>query len=299
MPLAVFPKCFIKALVADRTMSLDDWINLVARDVDVDGLEFHIGFTPTTIAGRLRVREQLKEVGLEAPMMAFAPNFIQTDPARLRAEIAGQKAAIKAISELGGESCRVLSGQWRSDVAKADGLALAAAAISECIPYAAEHGIKLVLENHYKASFWQFPEFARQMDDYLDLLSRIPPHPNFGVNYDPSNAIISGEDPIALLEAVKQRVITMHASDRYFEDGSLEDLRKLEQSARDGYASFLKHGVIGRGFVDYDRIFQILKSVKFQGWISIEDGDDPSVGVAHLQASAAFLRKKMAHFGLS
>jgi len=299
MPLAVFPKCFIKALVSERTLSLDGWISMVARDLDVDGLEFHIGFAPPTPEERRRVRRTLADNGLEAPMMAYAPNFIQTDPGRLEAEIAGQKAAIEAIADLGGSYCRVLSGQWHPDVGKPEGLAMAAGAIRECIPFAAKRGVRLVLENHYKASFWKYPDFAWQTSDFLDLLSRIPADPNFGVNYDPSNALISGDDPIALLEAVKHRVVTMHASDRYFEGGGVEELRKLAQNPRDGYAPFLKHGVIGRGCVDYDRIFTILRDAKFQGWISIEDGDDPSVGMAHLQESAAFLRRKMAAFGLS
>jgi sugar phosphate isomerase/epimerase len=38
--------------------------------------------------------------------------------------------------------------------------------------------------------------------------------------------------------------------------------------------------------------------VGFQGWISIEDGDDPNVGWDHLRQSAEFLRRKMAEHGL-
>ena len=67
------------------------------------------------------------------------------------------------------------------------------------------------------------------------------------MNYDPSNAIIAGDDPLVLLEAVKHRVLTMHASDRYWEGGSLEDLWTLDIDARRGYAPILKHGVVGRG----------------------------------------------------
>ncbi len=116
------------------------------------------------------------------------------------------------------------------------------------------------------------------------------------MNYDPSNAIIAGEDPLALLDAVKDRVVTMHASDRFFEGGNAEDLHRL--GAHQGYASILRHGVIGRGLNDYDAIFSTLKSAGFQGWISIEDGDDPAVGMEHLRLSAEFLRQKMAQHGL-
>ncbi len=49
----------------------------------------------------------------------------------------------------------------------------------------------------------------------------------------------------------------MHASDRYLKTGTIEDLRKEEDSA--GYARRLAHGVIGRGMNDYDKIFSILE----------------------------------------
>ena len=146
----------------------------------------------------------------------------------------------------------------------------------------------LILENHYKDGFWKFPEFAQKMDVFLSLLDAIPASPNFGVNYDPSNAIIAGDDPIALLEAVKSRVVSMHASDRFFEGGTAADLRKLEAHPSMGYAPILRHGVVGKGLNDYDKIFSILKSVGFNGWISIEDGEDVSLGMEHLRLSAEF-----------
>jgi len=298
MPLAVYPKCFLRAMVVDRTMSLDDWIALVRENLDVDGLEFHWGFTPSDRAERRRLAAGLREQGLCAPMMCYAPDFIHRDAARRQLEVAGQLQAIEATADLGGGYCRVLSGQWKPDVSREDGLAMAADAISACLPTAARHGVCLVLENHYKATLWEYPEFAQRREDFLELLSRIPAGPNFGVNFDPSNAVIAGDDPVALLEEVKHRVVTMHASDRYFEGGTVEDLRKLDRDPRQGYAPFLRHGVIGRGCIDYDRIFAILRGVDFTGWISIEDGEDPVVGIEHLRESAVFLRAKMAAHGL-
>ncbi|HMZ18947.1 MAG TPA: sugar phosphate isomerase/epimerase, partial [Blastocatellia bacterium] len=61
------------------------------------------------------------------------------------------------------------------------------------------------------------------------------------------------------------------------------------------YAKNLKHGVIGKGLNDYDAIFSTLKAEGFNGWISIEDGEN---GMDDLRESVAFLRGKMAeHFG--
>jgi sugar phosphate isomerase/epimerase len=147
-----------------------------------------------------------------------------------------------------------------------------------------------VLENHYKDNYWDYPEFAQSADMYCDLVSRIE-SPHFGVNYDPSNAYLAGDDPLELLERVKHRVVTMHASDRYLAEGTLEDLRREEDSR--GYAARLRHGVIGGGLNDYDAIFQTLSNVGFDGWISIEDGVD---GFEQLQQSVSFLNNKISQY---
>ena len=77
------------------------------------------------------------------------------------------------------------------------------------------------------------------------------------MNYDPSNTILAGEDPLELLRRVRHRVVTMHASDRYLAEGTLEDLRREESSV--GYAKRLRHGEIGKGMNDYDAIFAELQ----------------------------------------
>ena len=103
-------------------------------------------------------------------------------------------------------------------------------------------GVTLIMENHYKDNYWEYPEFAQKMDVFCDLVARIH-SPHFGVNYDPSNTYLAGEDPLELLDRVKHRVVTMHASDRYLIEGTIEDLRREEDER--GYASRLRHGDIG------------------------------------------------------
>ncbi|MDQ3814713.1 MAG: sugar phosphate isomerase/epimerase [Armatimonadota bacterium] len=298
MPLAAFPKCFLDDLVVHHTMTVEQWIEAAAQ-LEIDGLEFYWGFTPHDDEAALRrLRELIESYGLTMPMMCYSPDFIKPDVTERTAEIEKQKRAIEVTAALGGKFCRVLSGQRRTDVSRADGVRLAAECITALLPHAERCGVTLILENHYKDGYWQFPEFAQKMDVFLELLEAIPDSPWFGVNYDPSNAVIAGDDPLALLEAVKHRVVSMHASDRYFEGGTAEDLRRLEADPQMGYAPILKHGVIGRGLNDYDTIFSILKSAGFNGWISIEDGQDPMVGMEHLRLSAEFLRRKMAEHHL-
>ena len=159
------------------------------------------------------------------------------------------------------------------------------------MPYAAERNITLILENHYKDDFWEYPEFAQKADVFCKLVDSIQ-HSFFGVNYDPSNTYLAGEDPVELLKRISHRVVTMHASDRYLKEGTIDDLRNEEGGAA-GYAKRLSHGEIGKGLNDYDAIFTELKRVGFNSWISIEDGVD---GMDQLERSVTFLRNKMAAY---
>ena len=172
-----------------------------------------------------------------------------------------------------------------------EGIKLAAECIEVCLPYAQEGNITLILENHYKDDFWEYPEFAQKMNVFCKLVDSIH-HPNFGVNYDPSNTYLAGEDPLELLSRVSKRVVTMHASDRFLIEGTIEDLRKEEGGAL-GYAKRLRHGEIGKGLNNYDAIFTELRKVGFNGWISIEDGVD---GMEQLERSVSFLHNKIKQY---
>ena len=289
--LAVFPKAFMHALCKEGTMKLADWIDLAIR-LDVDGLEWYAGFIEMREKDNWPLfRSMVEGHGKTIPMMCCSPDFTHPDEAFRQREINKQKHWIDMTAALGGSYCRVLSGQRRPALANDEGVELAADCIQKCLPYAAERNITLIIENHYKDDFWEYPEFAQKMELFCQLVERID-HPNFGVNYDPSNAFLAGEDPLELLRRISHRVVTMHASDRYLKEGTIGDLRKEEEGSV-GYARRLSHGEIGKGLNDYDAIFSELKKVHFDGWISIEDGVE---GMEQLERSVSFIRKKMADF---
>lgn len=288
--LAVFPKAFMDALCVTGEMSLRSWIDMAA-ELDVDGLEFYSGFLDLQERKSWKkFRKMVDDKGLTIPMLCCSPDFTHPDRDFRKEQIKQEKEWIEMAAALGCRYCRVLSGQRRPDLSRDDGLKYAVECIEACLPFAERRGITLVIENHYKDNYWQYPEFAQHMDVFCELVDQIQAD-NFGVNYDPSNTILAGEDPLELLERVKHRVVTMHASDRYLVEGTIEDLRREEDSV--GYAKRLSHGVIGEGLNDYDAIFATLVDVGFDGWISIEDGVN---GMEELRASVSFLRGKMIAF---
>ncbi len=289
--LAVFPKAFMNVLCKDGTMRVSDWINLAVK-LDIDGLEWYAGFLEMADESNWRpFRKQVEDHGKVIPMMCCSPDFTHPDKAFRTKEIAKQKRWIDMTHALGGSFCRVLSGQRRPELSLDEGVKLAAECIETCLPYAQERNITLNLENHYKDDFWEYPEFAQKMEVFCKLVDCIQ-HPCFGVNYDPSNTYLAGEDPLELLSRISTRVVTMHASDRYLIEGTLDDLRK-EEGGVSGYAKRLRHGEIGKGLNNYDAIFTELKNVGFNGWISIEDGVE---GMGQLERSVTFIRNKIREY---
>ena len=289
MKIAAFPKCYLDAIAGDRSMSVFDWIEM-AKSLPAEGLEMYEGFFTSLDDDYLAsVRDAIAEAGFAMPMLCCSPNFTHPDPGERARAVEREADMIRVTKLLGGEGavCRVLSGQRYPDVSRDQGLEWVVECIEQVLPVAREHGIILGLENHYKDGFWQYPEFAQKMDVFLALLNSIDERDCFGVQYDPSNAIVAGDDPLDLLSAVADRVVSMHASDRFLSEGyTLDDLRDSDGAV--GYSDALQHGVTGQGMNDFDAIFSILRDVGYRGWVSIEDGMN---GMDEMRQSLAFLHQ--------
>jgi sugar phosphate isomerase/epimerase len=270
-------------------MSVFDWIKL-AGGLDADGLEMYEGFFTSLDHGYVdSVGDAIRGAGFAMPMLCCSPDFTQPDPADRQRAVDHEAEMIRVTRRLGGPRsvCRVLSGQRRPEVAKEQGIEWVVDCIQQLLPVAREYDIVLGMENHYKDGFWIYPEFAQKKNVFMRILEAIPDRDHFGVQYDPSNAIVAGDNPLDWLVATQDRVVSMHASDRSLGDGAtLEDLRQSDGTL--GYSPKLKHGVVGKGLNDYPAIFGILARNHYSGWISIEDGMN---GMEEMAESLAFLRR--------
>lgn len=292
--ISAFPKCYLEEIAGHRSMSVFDWIEQ-AKSLDADGLEMYEGFFTSLEDDYLdAVGEAIHGAGFAMPMLCCSPNFTHPDPAERQRAVDHEIRMIQITHRLGGPGsvCRVLSGQRYPDVDRNRGLEWVVECIESCLPVAREHGVILGLENHYKDGFWEYPEFAQKQEVFLELLNSIAERDFFGVQYDPSNAIVAGDDPVELLRLVVDRVVSMHASDRFLAAGTtLDELRQTDGTL--GYSPNLCHGVTGQGLNDYETIFKLLAEHKYEGWISIEDGMN---GMEEMAQSLAFLREKVNHY---
>ncbi len=292
--ISAFPKCYLDDISQARSMSVFDWIEQ-AQQLDADGLEMYEGFFTSLDESYLEeVASAICQAGFAMPMLCCSPDFTHPEEEQRVRAIEYQQQMIRVARLLGGEGvvCRVLSGQRWPRLSRAQGLQYARDGIVACLPLAQELGVVLGLENHYKDGYWLYAEFAQKMDVFLELLQMIPESDHFGVQYDPSNAVVAGDDPVDLLRQVVHRVVSMHASDRFLVPGAkLEDLQHAEGSA--GYSSILQHGVTGKGINDYKTIFTLLSQAGYTGWISIEDGMH---GMDEMAQSLAFLRASVGYY---
>jgi sugar phosphate isomerase/epimerase len=286
--ISLFPKCYFDDFVERRRDYLA-WIR-EAASLGGEGLEHYDGFfrsfDPADVDPIVRTME---ETGQVSSMLCFSPDFTHPDPDERRRQVERQKAAIDLTVRLGARHCRTLSGQRYPDLSRSEGISRTLEGIRRSLEHAERRNVVLCMENHYKDGTWIYPEFAQPEDIFLEIVEQVD-SPHFGVQYDPSNAVVGGFDPIGFLEKVRHRVVTMHASDRYLAPGAtLDDLSAGDGAT--GYAAALRHGETGQGMNDYDAIFRLLAGAGFGGWISIEDGMD---GLGEIARSAAFLKAKRA-----
>jgi sugar phosphate isomerase/epimerase len=283
--ISVFPKCYFDELCSGE-MDYLDWIDRAAG-LGAEGLEHYDGFFKSLAIEDVEpVREAVAKTGMVSSLFCFSPDFTLPDPAERQLQVERQMKAIDACVMLGVRYCRTLSGQRLAGMSREDGIARTVAGITRSLQYAQQHDVILCMENHYKDGNWKYPEFAQAEDIFLDIIAKID-SPNFGIQYDPSNAVVGGYDPIEFLRKVKNRIVSVHASDRYLAPGAeLDDLRQADGSI--GYSDKLLHGVTGKGLNDYDKIFTILSEVGFTGWISVEDGMN---GFDELRESVTFLKE--------
>ena len=195
----------------------------IRKELEMHNLFFE-GMDDSTIDEVLKVCDKAR---LTAPMMCFSPDFTNPDARKRYEELEKQKKAIDLSVRLGGKFCRTLSGQNRPGLDRKQAVGWCVEMIGEAVAYAQDKGIVLNIENHYKDGYWEYPEFALKSEVFLEIIEQIE-SPYLGINFDPSNTIVAGEDPIALLQKIKSRVVTMHASDRYLKGGNIAELRNME-----------------------------------------------------------------------
>ncbi|MCX6632219.1 MAG: sugar phosphate isomerase/epimerase [Candidatus Solibacter sp.] len=193
--VSAFPKCYLDEIAAARTMSVFEWVEM-AKDLDADGLEMYEGFFTSLDSAYLeKLHDAIRTAGFEMPMLCCSPDFTNPSSDARKLAVEHEASMIRVARGLGGPRtvCCVLTGQRYPEVSREQGVEWVVEAITALLPVAREYEIVLGLENHYKDGFWRYPEFAQKQEVFLAVLNAIPEREYFGVQYDPSNAIVAGD----------------------------------------------------------------------------------------------------------
>jgi sugar phosphate isomerase/epimerase len=266
--LSCLPVSFFDDILAGR-MLVGEWARL-GGEVGLDAIDLSILFIPDrSLAQAALLRRQIEDAGMRVAMVTSYPDFTHPDPIQRRAELALEEQVVALSAELGAELVRVTAGQAHPHVGRDEGIAWAVEGLTRLAECTADSAVRLAYENHAKPGAWRYTDFSQPPDIFLEIV-RQTAAANLGVNFDAGNAAAFAEDPRALLRAVRERIISLHASD----------------TATRGE---LRHVLLGTGLTPYADLFGDLRRSHWDGWICIEEASRQ--GREGVAAAVDFVRR--------
>ena len=232
----------------------------------------HLDARALDAAGARRVTEQLAEAGLAPSSLGFYANNLHADRA-VRAAIHDHlRACVDAAAMIGCDLVGTSVGVDPSDTLRGS-IAQAEEVFPPLVAYAAERGVRIVIENCAMVS-WH-PDrtvgnlaYSPELWEWMEKLG-------LWLNFDPSHLMWQGIEPLAALRPVAHRVLHSQAKD-------VELLHDRRQRA--GYLGLLfepdvnkarwyRYRMPGLGQVDWRGVVDTLHQAGYQGVLSIEHED--------------------------
>ena len=275
MKLSCLPVSFYPDIIAGR-MSLGEWAQMGA-DLGLDAVDVSILFFPDRSAQALaRARRAVEDVGLSLAMMSTYPDFTHPDPAQRARELDRARESVDVATALGVSFVRAIAGQAHPETGREEGIAWAIEGLRALVHTALGSGVTVVYENHDQAGSMLYQDFSAPQDIFLAICEATR-DTGLGINFDTANATILTPDPLALLERVIHRVVTLHAADAILVEG------------RTHYV------VLGTGKVPFRAVFQRLHQAGWDNWICIEEA--ARKGRQGVEEAIRFIRRTWAETG--
>lgn len=268
MRLSCLPVSFFTDIVSGK-MGVGQWARLGA-EMGLDAIDLSILFVPDrSPAGVADIRRQIEAEGMRAAMITSYPDFTHPDPAQRQKELELEMEVVEVARGLGAELVRVTAGQAHPQTGREKGIQWAVEGLSRLLECTRGSGITLAYENHAKPGAWQYTDFSQPPEIFLEI-ARQTAAVGLGINFDTGNAASFAQHPLAFLEQVADRVVSVHASD----------------SSTHGA---LNHTLLGSGITPFYDLFACLKRHGWDGWICMEEASNQ--GRAGVEKAAAFIRK--------
>jgi sugar phosphate isomerase/epimerase len=232
----------------NKTMDLFGFVDLAA-DLGIDAIEPTSYYFPehVTTDDLHRLKRHAFLLGLAISGTAVMNDFCLPPGPDADKELEHVHTWIDRAAELDAPTLRLLSGEWRQGTPDEELEKRVVARIESLLPYAAERGVMLALENHgggVTATAEQLLRLVRDVDG-----------PNFGVNLDTGN--FHGPDPYAEIAAAAPYAVNVQVK---------TEIRRMGRSKEPA---------------DLGRIIGILRAARYSGYIVLEydAAEDPMTAV--------------------
>ncbi|MCB0064156.1 MAG: TIM barrel protein [Caldilineaceae bacterium] len=234
--------------------TLGEWFRLAA-DLGLDGADISVAHLKNLSAPYLdQLRSEATDAGVQIAMIATYSDFTHPQAAERARQIEEVHEYIDAAARMGASFVRVTAGQRHPGVEQAAGIAWAVEGLTSCLDHAAEVGVTLTYENHTKGSVWQYYDFSQPASIFLEIM-RHTAGSGLRLLYDTANTLGSGDDPLAVLAEVRERIDVIHVN----------DIRR---------AGHFEPCLVGTGVAPIEAIFRVLAQSNFAGWISVEEASN-------------------------
>ena len=268
MKLSCLPVSLYDDIFSGKS-SVTDWIQFGA-ELGLDAVDFSIKFFPERDAATLNhTIAALEKFDVQSCMLACYSDFTHPNPTQRQQELTNLKADIALAKVLGAKFVRVTAGQNHPGIERTTGVRWVVDGFQRALDEAESHGITLAYENHTKGAPWDYWDFSQPTEIFLEILSALSDTP-LGVCFDTANPLVLGEDVLALLDTVIERVVVLHIFDMR-EVGRFEAVR------------------VGTGAAPIPEVFSRMRQTGYDGWLSIEEAS--RLGKEGFIESIAFVRE--------
>jgi len=267
MQLSCLPVSLFTEII-DGRMSLADWARL-GRSLGLDAVDLSILFLPQpTVEAARGARRQIEDAGSRVAMLTTYPDFTHPDAAQRRRELEIAVESVRIAEALGADLVRVTAGQAHPATGRAEGIAWATEGLTQLLKSVDGSSVRPVYENHAKPGAWEYTDFSTPPEVFLEI-ARGTASAGLGINFDTGNAAAFAADPLALLDQVLERVVSVHVADT-------------------AVFGELKPVPLGTGIAPIGAMLDRLASAGWDGWLCMEEASFQ--GSAGIEAAARFVR---------
>ena len=250
MKLSCLPVSYFNEIIKGRKTVLD-WAD-EARKIGYDCIDLSVLFFQSLKRSYLEdLKKDLDTIGVDIAIINTYTDFTNPNGHKRKAELEKFKEYIAAAEILGSSYVRVTAGQAHPEVLHEEGISWAAEGITGALESSWESPVKLLFENHAKPGIWDYTDFTFDVDIFLKIYEKIKDTP-IRILFDTANPVASGTDPLKLIDKVYPSISAIHAAD----------------TKKEGIFSPV---LIGTGAVPLREIFIKLKTLGFDGLVSIEE----------------------------